>query len=71
MIIHHFEKHWKNQIKIGIPLQIDTIHQAVHFHRLKHNKDVSTKILNDLCRILDCDICDIVRYISSDTDQPL
>lgn len=40
-------------------------------HRLKNNKDVSTKTLNDLCRILKCQICDIVRYIPSDTDQPL
>lgn len=32
---------------------------------------ISTKTLNDLCRILDCDICDIVRYIPSDADQPL
>lgn len=40
-------------------------------HRLKHNKDVSTKTLNDLCRILNCDICDIVRYIPSDGDQVL
>ena len=29
-------------------------------HRLKHNLDVSTKTLNDLCRILQCDVCDIV-----------
>ncbi len=40
-------------------------------HRLKHNKDVSTKTLNDLCRILSCDIKDIVRYIPSDKDQKL
>lgn len=40
-------------------------------HRLKHNKDVSTKTLNDLCRILNCQIEDIVKYIPSDTDQPL
>lgn len=40
-------------------------------HRLKHNKDVSTKTLNDLCRILGCDIKDIVRYIPSDIDQKL
>lgn len=40
-------------------------------HRLKHNKDVSTKTLNDLCRILQCDICDLVKYVPSDTDQPL
>ena len=40
-------------------------------HRLKHNKDVSTKTLNDLCRILQCDICDLVKYVPSDTDQQL
>lgn len=40
-------------------------------HRLKHNMDVSTRTLNDLCRILQCDICDIVRYIPSDSDQTL
>ncbi len=40
-------------------------------HRLKHNKDVSTKTLNDLCRIINCDIKDIVRYIPSDKDQKL
>ena len=38
-------------------------------HRLKHNKDVSTKTLNDLCRILQCDICDLVKYVPSDTDS--
>ena len=32
---------------------------------------ISTKTLNDLCRILQCDICDIVPYVPSDTDQPL
>ena len=40
-------------------------------HRLKHNKDVSTKTLNDLCRILHCNIADIVQYIPSNTDQTL
>lgn len=40
-------------------------------HRLKHNKDVSTKTLNDLCRILNCRIEAIVEYIPSDTDQTL
>lgn len=40
-------------------------------HRLKHNKDVSTKTFNDLCRILNCDICNIVRYVPSDEDQAL
>ncbi len=40
-------------------------------HRLKHNMDVSTKTLNDLCRILHCNIQDIVTYIPSDSDQIL
>lgn len=40
-------------------------------HRLKHNKDVSTKTLDTLCDILDCDICDIVtrRPTSPSGDQ--
>ncbi len=40
-------------------------------YRLKHNKDVSTKTLNDLCRILQCNIQDIIAYIPSDQDQIL
>ena len=40
-------------------------------HRLKHDKDVSTKTLNDLCRILKCNISDIVEYIPSEEDQIL
>ena len=40
-------------------------------HRLKHNKDVSMKPVNDLCRILNCDIEDIAVYVASDQDQKL
>ena len=40
-------------------------------HRLKHNKDVSMKTVNDLCRILNCDIEDIAVYVASDQDQKL
>lgn len=52
---------------------LTTKHKLSHstLHRLKHNKDISTKTLNDLCRILNCRIEDIVRYTPSDTDQPL
>lgn len=39
--------------------------------KLRNNKPMNTTTLNDLCRILNCDICDIARYIPSDTDQPL
>lgn len=52
---------------------LTTKHHMSHstLHRLKHNLDVSTRTLNDLCRILHCNIQDIVKYIPSDTDQLL
>ncbi len=37
-------------------------------YRLKHNQHVSTKTLNDLCAMLNCDIADIIRYIPSEDD---
>lgn len=40
-------------------------------HRLKHNKDISMKTTNDLCRILHCQIQDIAQYVPSDDDQIL
>ena len=52
---------------------LTTKHHMSHstLHRLKHNLDVSTRTLNDLCRILHCNIEDIVTYVPSDTDQLL
>ncbi|MBQ9278625.1 MAG: helix-turn-helix domain-containing protein [Lachnospiraceae bacterium] len=48
-------------------------HKMSHstLHRLKHNKDVSTKTLNDLCRILNCKMSDIIQYIPNENDQKL
>lgn len=31
--------------------------------RLKHNKPISTVTLNDLCKILDCEVQDILKYV--------
>ena len=39
--------------------------------RLKHNKDISMKTVNDLCRILGCGIGDIAVYVPSELDQSL
>lgn len=39
--------------------------------RLKNNKDISMRTINDLCRILQCNIQDIAAYIPSDDDQIL
>ena len=37
--------------------------------RLRKNNPLSTTTLNDLCRILDCDINDIISYQRSESDQ--
>ena len=52
---------------------LTTKHHLSHstLHRLKHNKDISTKTINDLCRILDCPVESILRYIPSESDQAL
>lgn len=52
---------------------LTTKHNMSHstLHRLKHNKDISTKTINDLCRILNCNVQDIMTYIPSDNDQIL
>ena len=39
--------------------------------KLRKNKPLNTTTLNDLCRIMDCDIQEICKYIPSDTDQSL
>lgn len=39
------------------------ISRSLH-DRLKHNKPISTVTLNDLCKILDCRVEDILEYIA-------
>ncbi|MBQ7779573.1 MAG: helix-turn-helix transcriptional regulator [Clostridia bacterium] len=34
--------------------------------RLKHNKPITTVTLNDLCRILDCRVEDVLTYIDDE-----
>ena len=57
----------------------ETTYTLIHHHhlssatidKLRKNKPLTTTTLNDLCRILHCDICDIVRYVPSINDQVL
>ena len=39
--------------------------------KLRNNKPITTTTLNDLCRILNCQIQDVVRYIPVENDQKL
>ena len=34
--------------------------------RLKHNKPITTVTVNDLCKILNCNVEDILSYVSED-----
>lgn len=39
--------------------------------KLRKNKPINTTTINDLCRILNCRIEDIARYVPCDADQRL
>ena len=39
--------------------------------KLRKNKPINTTTINDLCRILDCRVEDILEYIPSPDDQAL
>ncbi len=32
------------------------------FHRIKKGMAISTKTLDALCYVLDCDVCDIIKF---------
>ena len=35
-------------------------------HRLRHDQGVTTQLIDDLCKILDCNVEDIIKYEPSD-----
>ena len=39
--------------------------------KLRKNKPLNTTTINDLCRILNCEVEQIMKYIPSDDDQKL
>ncbi len=39
--------------------------------KLRKNKPITTTTINDLCRILNCRVEEILEYIVSDEDQTL
>ena len=40
-------------------------------NKLRNNKPLNTTTINDLCRILNCDVKDILEYIPYEEDQIL
>ena len=57
----------------------ESTYSLIHKHRissaiidkLSKNKPMNTTTLNDLCRILECQVQDICIYVPSDQDQTL
>lgn len=39
--------------------------------KLRKDKPLNTTTINDLCRILNCNVADIMDYVPSDNDQTL
>lgn len=39
--------------------------------KLRKNKPINTTTINDLCRILNCSVADVMEYIPSKNDQIL
>ena len=39
--------------------------------KLRRNKPLNTTTINDLCRILQCTVSDVMEYVPSEEDQPL
>ena len=39
--------------------------------QMRHNRGISTLIINDLCRILHCRVEDILLYVENENDQKL
>ena len=39
--------------------------------KLRKDKNISTVTINDLCRILDCDVSDIMIYLPNENDFKL
>ena len=36
------------------------------FHRLRHNKPITTTTIDDFCKILNCNVEDIMEYVAED-----
>lgn len=32
-------------------------------HRLRHNEGISTSLINELCKLLDCSVSDILEFV--------
>lgn len=67
-----FDKLWQTMQERGIT-QYDLYTKynmnRAQLHRLRHNQNIETNILDRLCNILDCNIEDIMTHIKDDNNS--
>ena len=67
MIIYN--RLWQTMAKKGITTYVLRFKKGVSnstVQRLKKNMPVSTYTLNNLCKLLDCSLCEIAEYVPDD-----
>lgn len=42
---------------------------ATSLAKLKHNENVNTNILMNICNALECDVCDIVEMVQKESNE--
>ena len=66
-----YEPLWETMKKRGATtytLQVKGNISSSTIRRLKANESVSTNTLDALCKILDCDLVDIIAYLSDEKE---
>ena len=53
-----------SQYKLGRDYGVDN----AQLHRLRHNMVIKTVTIDNLCRILDCKVEDIMEYVPDETE---
>ena len=60
-----FEPFWKTMDRKGISTyKLDKVYNLSRslIDRLKHDKPITTVTLDDLCKLFDCEITDVVKF---------
>lgn len=69
-----YEPFWKTLKSKGISTYtlINKYHiSSSTLSNMRHDRGISTLKINDFCRILDCRVEDIIKYVKSDDEQKL
>ena len=67
-----YDPFWRTLKKRGISTykMINKLgYSSSTLYRLRHNKGISSRLIDDLCRLLDCRVEDILEYVH-DPEEP-